>query len=299
MKYLKIIVPAMAAIMMACTGKNNANNGATNATDSIAADTTEMAAEDSAFNIKVKTYADKKLFKMRYDGSHLFYHTNTISIDWPELIEGCDAKPLYAALNMMVGIKGEDVGSFVRSWAMNNIPDGLEVQVTAELAKKRDEQADYDREDGVSAMYDTECTRRVKFLEADTTKHIVSFEYYTYDDNGCGLGSCVNFFYDYLLYDYSVGKVLVKEDIIANEREAVRQLKKQCIGGDEYGGLEELSSITRLPDTFFFDGSVIMWCFSKYEVSYGADGCPKVGFDVRKCPNVLTDYGKKLFGVEK
>lgn len=299
MKHLPII--AFAAItMMSCNAKQTLAIGSGEEDSICVKDTVVQIDEKNEFMLKIKTYADKKLFKVRYGDNHLFYHTNEISVDWPETIMGFDGKTLQTALRKLSDIDEEDVSKFVEKWAMETMPDAMDG--SAELTTEHDEKADYERDDSDNSdgiMYDTDCTKRVKFVDVDSIRNIITFEKYSCDNMGCGLGSCIYYFYDYMLYDYANNKVLTKEDLIADEKKAVEQLKDQCIGENEYGGLEGLASIETLPETFFINNDVMMWCFGKYEISFGADGCPQLGFDVKECPEVLTEYGKKIFGITK
>lgn len=302
----KILLPFIASALLcaSCGNKSEATGDAE--TDSIeasaVADEDEtFEEEEEPFSLEFKNYSEHLLFKA--DSKKDNYHENTINIEWPVSGEGIDVKHLQEKLLSRFNIDDKNIEKYVKNWAKNTFSDESANSYT--IVKERLPESNNDSEDSEEEnddeyipMYDTSCDLDINYLGADKNKKLVTFCCHSVTNNGCGMGSCIFMFNDYATYDYANKKIVTINDIIANRGLAAKALKKQAIFSDQYGGLEGLASIDDVPDNFYIQGDTLVSVFSKYEISYGADGSPELGFDVRKVPNILTEYGKKLFNLE-
>lgn len=302
----KMLLPLVAAALLAACGNKNDASGdiesdstITSTPDSIAEPIVE---EDTPLSLTFKEYSEHILFKADSDKRDL-YHENTINVKWPVSCEGCDVKLIQAALRKEYNIKETDIQKYVNDWVKNTFADDSAPSysiVKERLPERKDSEDDEEESDDEDCMpmYDTDCTVELYCPRSDEKMKVLTFCYQNVVNNGCGLGSCIFMYNHYMTYDYKNDKIVKLDDIIANQSLAAKELKKQCIFADEYGGLEGLREITELPDNFYIEGDTLVSVFQKYEISYGADGCPELGFDVRKNPKVLTEYGKKLFKLD-
>lgn len=299
----KLLLPLLAAIVLsACNGTSQSGNTEENDSISASIDSTseESNATQSTFFIKTETFSDRRLFQY---GDKKVYHENSISIDWPVSAEGFDLKALQKALREAFDINSDDIQKYVKNMVESSTADeGSDLDLVPVSKRDEDrysEEVEESDDDTFYPMYDTDYTLNITYQGHDSIHNTVLFENFSVVNNGCGMGSCIFPYYQYLTFDCTNNKVITIDNIIANEKQAVKELKKQRIGSENYGGLDELNSITALPREFYIDGDNVMVVFTKYEISYGADGCPMLGFNVKKCPQVLTEYGKKLFGIEE
>lgn len=300
---MKLLLLSLLASVALCAQSCNGNKQTSNVTEQSPTENVQPEEKEKApeFSIKIKKYQKNCIFQL---GKKKVYHENNIYVEWPVSGKGFDVKALQSALISCFNIENKDIEKYVNDWAMEaTADDGYEGERF--LVKKKDEhrydnEEEEDDDDDVLGlpMYDTGCSMEIVYKGYDANTNIVTFQCFSVVNNGCGMGSCIFPNYEFFTFDTANNHVVSKEDIIANDALAAKELKKQRIGADEYGGLEGLDNIEELPDEFYIDGDNFYSAFTKYEISFGADGCPILGFDVRKCPQVLTPYGKKLFGIK-
>lgn len=291
------------SLLTACGNMTQPSSGDSD-TDSISAqsDTTVAEANNDSLQLKFKVYSDHALYKADIKQKNI-YHENTISICWPVSAVGTDVKQLQKALRKAFRLGNGDIEKFVHEWANNTfVETTIEsyTKVTERLGRNEGISLSDDEEDGdeYEVQYDTSCEKEIHYVGQDSKRKLLTYSWHHSTDNGCGLGSCIYYGTDYLVYDYANNKVVRISDIIANQALAADELREQCIFSDQYGGLEGLSSIKSLPDNFYLQNDTIVSVFTKYEISFGADGCPELGFDVKANPAILTPYGKQLFGIK-
>lgn len=302
----KILLPFIASALLcaSCGNKSEATGDAE--TDSIEASAVAdgdetFEEEEEPFSLEFKKYSKYLLYKA--DSKKDLYHENTISIEWPVSGEGLDVELLQEKLRKAFGIDDKNIEKYVENWVKNTFSESSADSysiVKERLPESNDDSEDTEEEDedGGFPMYDTSCDLDINYLGVDKNKKTLTFCCHDVMNNGCGLGSCIYMSNNYVVYDYEKGKIVKIDDIIANRSLAAKALKKQAIFSDQYGGLEGLANIDDIPDNFYFEGDTLVSVFGKYEISYGADGSPELGFDVRKVPNILTEYGKKLLNLE-
>ncbi len=304
-RLLLFLLPLALMTLMACSN-HQANSGDDVPNDTIAEDSLTQVESVGEVSLKTKTYSAHQLFKCHF-GRKVLYHENTISIDWVEDSEGFDQEALENALAKFLNMKDHNIKKYVNDWAKNTFADveyGDDLAPVAEKDEETPDDADDDMnnesEDEIInyPQYNTDCSLEVNYIHRDDNLPIFAFRKSIIENNGCGLGSCIFMGYDNLTFDYNLNRVITLYDIIANESIALRELKKQQIGAEDYACISGLDDLKELPADFYITGDVIYCCFSKYEIACGMDGCPSIGFSVKKHPEMLTDYGKALFGLD-
>lgn len=308
---MKKILFAIFSVIMLTSCSNQTMTGGLNENDSLCVNDTVVTLDAKQnFSVEFKTYAKNTLFKADTKTKDL-YHENSISIQWPVKAEGLNIKLLCAALAHLIDAGDmTDPQAYVDQWANEvHVDHGWDISytmidqeqteedTTEELPEQENGEAGDDEFDELAMQYDTRYSISLNCSGTDSVNHLITFVHDFAEDNGCGLGSCVYFGFYYLVYDYMNNRVVEITDLIADEEEALKQLREQAIteGEDDY----DLEGVTELPQNFFIDGNNIVFQFDKYEISYGAAGCPTVGFDATVAPNALTEYGKQVFGIKK
>lgn len=300
---MRLLLLSLLTSAALCAHSCNDNKQASSVTELSSTENVQPEEKEKApeFSIKIKKYQKDCIFQL---GKKKVYHENNIYVEWPVSGKGVDVKALQSALISCFHIENEDIEKYVNDWAMEaTADDGYEGDGRF-LVKKKDEHRydtpDEDDDDDVLGlpMYDTGCAIEIVYKGYDANHKTITFQCFSVVNNGCGMGSCIFPSYEFATFDVDKKKLIAKKDIIADDALAAKELKKQRIGADEYGGLEGLDGIEELPDEFYIEGDTFYSAFTKYEISFGADGCPILGFDVKKCPQVLTPYGKKLFGIK-
>lgn len=296
MKKLFILITLVSLLLSGCNGQSKASNDF--APDSVCtADSVIEVDSKTKLSIEIKTYEKTRLLLADYEPRNI-YHENSISIEWPESAEGINLDSLQKALKSMLPFEGQgNVRKIVDRWCDEMFADGGYDWEYTEVKEREDKEVN---EEADSIMqYDTECSFNLVFDGIDTLHHIISFTSTFHDNNGCGMGACIFYTHNYLNYDYIANKEITVDDLFLHRSKAAQQMKKQCISLEDYDDFDGLERQTDVPDKFFIMGDTVYFTFEKYEITYGAAGCPSVGFDIRKCPEILTDYGKKLFGIKE
>lgn len=297
----KYMYPILAAAMAVASCGKQANTEAT--ADSLtveenAAPTVEEVVSDPVYNLEIKTYAKNMLFKYDYAKKNL-YHENNIAVEWPVKADGFDVKALQAAILENSRLSGSDIQKIVDDWARNESPDsgiGFDMEPVSKRVEESTEDTAGEEEEDDEAMFyfDTDCNLHISCLGVDSLHQYVTFQSIWSENNGCGLGSCVFMGYNYLTFDCTTNKVVQLFDVVKDESTVLKQLKKQNVDED----CEGLEGVESLPDTFYLYGNNIVFVFDKYEITYGAAGCPHLAVDLTKYASALTPYGKKLLGLE-
>lgn len=304
----RLIIPSLVMMMLAsCNSCNNTTGTTDNPADSLCVDDTivQIDAENN-IDIQIKTLEDYKLFLYSYEPRHI-YHENRVSVQWPIEGKGFDLKKLQDILLSHMNEFGEVKSpyEFVNKYANNAFAEvGYEwslKEVSERTEDDNNQSAENDDEEDIM-QYDTDCTFELKCDNLDKEHHLFTFCVFNCTNNGCGLGSCIYFGYDYIVFDYVKNKVITSADIFKDETAVIKELNKQRINefGEEWeeGEIEGLPNIDSLPGSMYIVDNNVYFVFDKYEITYGAAGCPIVGMNVTKNPQLLTDYGKKMFNIK-
>lgn len=300
----KLIFPSILLLMLtSCNFSSNQTDKGTDSADSICvADTTVQLDASNDVDIQIKTYADHKLFLYSYKPRHI-YHENSVSIDWPEDGHGFDLKALQDTLKSYLKNEGtfDNPHSFVSEYAKNSFIDTGFDWDTTEVPERIDDDEETMQDDNLM-QFDTDCTFELTCRNINKKQHNITFSIYSYSNLGCGLGSCTYPGYDFVVFDYQKNRTLEFEDIFTDQKKVAKELCKQRLDeeGEPYPSDEliGLNNIDEISAPFYFADNIVYFVFAKYEISYGAAGCPSVGIDVTKCPQLLTDYAKEIFGIK-
>lgn len=304
----RIIISSLMMMMLASFNSCNNTTGKTDdPADSLCVSDTLVSVEgENEIELKIKKYETSKLFLYDFDRKHI-YHENTVSVDWPAEGKGFDIKALQDSLlsQMQYYFETTDVRKFVDEYASNQTSEcGLDWGMKEVKERLDDEENIEESEDEEEPImqFDTQCTYEIRFCGIDKNSKLITFSIFSLDDVGCGLGSCIYYGYDYIVFDYVKNKIVTYADIFKSESAVIKELNKQRLNdfGEEWeeGEIEGLPNINSLPNSMYISDNRVYFVFSKYEISYGAAGCPEVGIDVTKCPQLLTDYGKKMFNIK-
>lgn len=300
----KLILPSILLLMLAsCNSSVNPTGKSTDPADSICiADTTVQLDASNEVDIQIKTYADHKLFLYNHEPRHI-YHENSVSIDWPEDGHGFDLKALQDLLKSYMKNEGkfDNPRSFVSEYAKNSFIDTGYDWETTEVQDRIEDSEETMQEDDLM-QFDTDCTFELTCRNINKEQHNITFSIYSCSNLGCGLGSCIYPGYNFIVFDFNKNRALTLEDIFTDQKKVAKELCKQRLDeeGEPYPSdeLDGLPNIEEVSAPFYFVDNIVYFVFAKYEISYGAAGCPSVGIDVTKCPQLLTDYGKEIFGIK-
>lgn len=316
MKYLYVIF-ATVMVVVSCgkKGGKEADAGSSDASDKTLNKVENVMPNDTlgqeektdtvpVYELKVDTYSSHMLFKYDYDKKNL-YHENTIVVEWPVFARDFDIEALRTAILDNFRISGTNIQDIVDDWAKNETADsgyGFDLvpvskrveESVGETVSETEVGEDGDM-DEASMYYDTDCNLHIACLKFDPLHHYVVYHSIWSEDKGCGLGSCVLLGYNYLTFDCETNKVVRLSDVVKDKAFVLKQLKMQNAEAD-YEGLE---NVDELPDVFYIEGKRLVFVFDKYEITFGAAGCPHLTVDFTKYASALTPYGQKLLGLDE
>lgn len=294
---------ALGALLLTACGKQKENTESSDSTKvenpTGENEVQESEAPETVYKINIKHLKEYKLFEYKSVTKNI-YHENTYTVDWPMSAEGFDVTILQNELKKWMGIdQKQDVEKYIKEWAKTEGPEGgdyplTEVKKESELTDSQKAAAEECQEDPYEYQYSTERSQNVEMLSNDSINHIVTFQERFINNVGSGVGAGVFYGYTYFTFDYESMKVVNLKDIVSDEKTVVKQMKTQNKDADYEG----LPNVTDLPSAWYISGNSLVFVFGKYEISFGADGCPNLYVNMKKCPKALTEYGKKLLGIE-
>lgn len=262
----------------------------------------EPAEEDGLVEAPITIQTKRYIGGSYYRGEiqNPFIVSSTMLLDWPVSANGYDITPLQQAVweIRFSGKPAKNIQKEVDKYVRNASPEGgwVDCEMTfipnydpnkdaIDQEPLRDPDGEYPEE----VQYDASTSVDVYLENVDELRHLVTYSSRFIDNAGCGMGSCIQMSLSYMVYDYVDMKVIKLKDIVAKPSVVAKKLYKMY--HEENEGLSQ----SDLTENFYIDDKgQLVFVYQKYEISFGAAGCPELTIDPEQFPDALTEYGKKI-----
>lgn len=256
-----IIVAIIIGSVKGCGGNSTADAYAedTTATDTMAVDSLETEARTEF----------EQITKKRGNFS--------VDIQWPVSMEGIDD---ISSLQQSIAKAAFDRNT-------TDIEDCIERYLDDEERAAEENEAPYPCKGSI----------KIEFKQRFDDLYIFMIHYF--NDKGCGTSSCVLSADEYIHYDNSLNRPLDLDDVIDYPSRVLRMINNHIeyynpVSTDSVeGDIKYYEKAGEVPGRFAISPMGISFIFSKYEITPGVYGEPRIFFSYDELDDVLTDSFKE------